>query len=125
MQGYSYTHTACGPRGSGIITNCFQSQPPAGESVLCSMEIAGYCMILIQIPSIIETFSVPLLYLHVTNATVQCGCMQRISTSYSCDFLTGIRIICIADSIQAPCFGCHQRRKSNYRTQATQPLVLM
>jgi hypothetical protein len=73
------THTAYGPRGSGIITKCFHSQPPAGESFLFSMEIARYCMILLQIPSIIETFSVPLLYLHVINATVQCDCMQRIA----------------------------------------------
>jgi len=81
IQGYSYTHRAYGPGDSGIITNCFQSKPPAGERVLCSMEIAGYYMILIQIPSMIETFSVPLHYLQVTNATVQYGCMQRISTS--------------------------------------------
>jgi hypothetical protein len=79
MQGYSYTHTAYGSRGSGIITNCFHSQPLAGDSVLFSTEIAGYCMILLHIPSIIETFSVPLLYLHVINATVRCDCMQRIA----------------------------------------------
>ena len=110
MQVYSYTHRAYGPGSSGIITNCFHSEPPAGERVQCSMEIAGYCMILLQILSMTETFPVPSHYSHVTTATVQCDCMQRISTSQSCYFLTGTRLLCAADSIQALCFGCHRRQ---------------
>ena len=115
MQGYSYAHTAYGPRGSDIITNCFHSQPPAGESVLCSMEIAGYCMILLQIPSIIEKFSEPLLYLHVTNATVQRDCMQRIALANPAISLLAFGYFVLQTPSKLSAFGVIREERNKHR----------